>query len=195
MTITLPSGGVRDWLPRLSPAPNENRSALGTNGQRFIRLGRHWAFDVNLHPMTQTDANAWSDLDEETDVLAWPIDQDDLLNDAEGTPLVAGADQLGNELDIDGATAGLVIPKGWFISVITSSRRYVYQLRSAVTVSGGGTATLPIRPVLRVAPSDNAVVEIAAPKVEGLVTARGFLRQSLSNRVASGAQFTIEERG
>lgn len=193
MSIILPTGGVAGWLPRLVPEPNEVRSAFGTHGQRFTRLGRHWAMDVDLHVMTRATADEWTDLDEETDTLVWPIEQN-ALGASEGTPRVNGAAQLGNSLDIDGATPGLVIPKGRFVSVITGGQRFVYQLRAAVTVDGSGEAALPIRPLLRVSPANDDVVEIAAAKLEGYASWRGRRTQSLLNRLCEGARFTIEER-
>lgn len=194
MSIVLPTGCVAGWAPQLVPQAVELRSAFGTNAQRFARLGRHWSIDVDLHKMTRAAADEWADLDEEADTLVWPIEQS-ALSSAEGAPKVAGAGQLGNSLDIDGATAGLVIPKGRFVSVVTGGRRYAYQVRSAVTVGGDGTATLPIRPLLRVSPANDDVVEIAQAYLEGFVSWRGMQRQSLLNRLVAGAQFTIRERG
>lgn len=193
MTIILPTGGVADWMLEPTPRPARNASAFGTNLQGLTRIGRKFAATVTLHKMTAAAAAAWSDLDEETDVLAWPIDQG-ALNLSEGTPVVDGGSQTGSELDIRGATAGLVIPKGWYLSAITSSRRFVYQTRAAVTVIGDGTATLPIRPLIRWGHADGDTIELAAAKIEGLVSWPGMTRQSLNNRLAMGARFVLEER-
>ncbi|XBQ15797.1 MAG: hypothetical protein ABL308_12670 [Oceanicaulis sp.] len=193
MAIMLPSGGVKDWAFRLVPQPTENRSAYGTNLSRSARLGRHFAFDVALTLLDQAEALDWSDLDEETETLVWPIDQGDLQAANEGAPRVAGAGQGGNALDLDGVTPGYVVNKGAFVSVIISGRRYCYTVRAARTADAGGLITLPVRPLIRVPPPDDAVVEIASPKVEGYVTAAPLKFEYLHR--SAGRTFTIEERG
>jgi hypothetical protein len=193
MPITLPSTDPLNWSAEIVPKPAESASAFGTNRQRFVRLGRHWRFSVTLPLLTQEQALSWSVLDSDTDTMVWSIPQGGLQAAGEGTPRVAGASQLGTTLDVDGLTVGYVVKQGAFISVTTSSRRYVYQVTAQATADGTGAAALSIQPPLRVSPADNDVVEIAAPKVEGLAS-----RQPVSFGVlhrVSGLSFTIEERG
>lgn len=195
MPIQLPTGCVQDWSPGLVPRPNRNSSATGTNTQHFVRLGRHWRFDVSLHAMIQAKAAEWVDLENETDTLLWNIPQGDLVADNEGSPRVAGGSQTGSSLDVDGITIGFVIPQGAFISIITNSRRYVYKVRAAVTADGTGAATLSIIPPLRLSPLNNDVVEISDPKVEGLVDFAGFPHARRRDNIVPSVAFAIEERG
>ncbi|WP_270374991.1 hypothetical protein [Marinicauda sp. Alg238-R41] len=191
--IDLPTGCVEDWTPRLTPRPSRARDSQGLPRGNINQLGKVWAFDVSLHAMTQIDALKWiAELNDNTgDGHRWVIDQGSLISGSEGAPLVAGGSQLGTSLDIDGVTNGMVIPQGAFISIITASKRYVYQLASQVTASGTGTATLAFNTPMRVSPADNDVVEIAAPKIEGFVDFDGMSFARRRRFVSGGAQFTI----
>lgn len=198
MAVQLPTGCVENWTGRLVPQPTVSKSAFGTNRQHFARLGRHWQFDVQLFTMTQTKALEWVQLENETDTLLWNIPQGDLVAANEGTPLVAGASQLGTSLNIDGVTPGFVIPQGAYISITTSGQRYVYQVTAAVTASTTsptGEATLSIQPPLRVSPADNDVVEISSPKLEGYVNFQGLTHARRADNLVRGVSFQIEERG
>ncbi len=193
MPTNLPTTAVVEWSAQIVPPPAESASAFGTNRQRFVRIGQHWRFTVTLPAQSQSTALDWTDLEAPTDTMVWEIPQGDLQAGNEGTPLVDGGGQLGSTLDVDGITPGYVIKKGAFISVISSSRRYVYQVTAEATATGLGEAALSIQPPLRVSPNNNDTVEIATPKVEGLSSADP-LTIGLSY-VQRGRRFVIEERG
>jgi hypothetical protein len=77
-----------------------------------------------------------------------------------GTPLVAGAGQLGNTLNIDGCSNGIT---GWtkagdWISVNSELKIITADADS----DGAGLATLEFRPRLRQAPADNAAIDHTA---------------------------------
>ena len=59
--------------------------------------------------------------------------------------------------------------EGQFFSVIHSGRRYVYMFTADATANGSGNLSAAIFPLLRTALSINDVIEIAQPKIEGLV--------------------------
>lgn len=121
-----------------------------------------------------------------------PIPEPKLPVLAYGTPLVNGAGQLGSSLPVDGLTPGVAVPSGKWLSVIIGGRRYAYFTTAEATASGGGAATLPIYPMIRRSPADNAVVELAAPKIEGRV----ILSDRDVRRIgALSFSFTIRERG
>jgi hypothetical protein len=85
-----------------------------------------------------------------------------------GTPLVAGADQTGSTLDVDGLTADLVIPAGTAFNIHDADARpYLHFTTEDVTANGSGEATLTFSPMMRISPADNSAVELAAPKMEG----------------------------
>lgn len=86
-----------------------------------------------------------------------------------GNVLVDGAGQGGKTLKVKGLTVGITIPKGKWLSVIISGQRFSYLTRATVVVAPGGLASLPIRPMIRVSPPNDSVVELTKPMMEGLV--------------------------
>ena len=126
------------------------------------------------------------------DGAVMPIPEPKLPAVAYGTPLVNGGGQIGSSLVVDGLTPGVVIAAGKWLSITISGRRYAYFTTAQVTASGGGAATLQIYPMIRRSPADNAVVELAEPKIEGRV----ILSDRDVRRIgALGFTFTIRERG
>ena len=81
-----------------------------------------------------------------------------------GTPLVAGASQKGNSLDIDGASTGITnwIREGDVFSVAQQLKIATADANS----DGSGNVTLTFRPRLRSSPSNNAAIDVTDP--EGL---------------------------
>jgi hypothetical protein len=80
----------------------------------------------------------------------------------------------------------------WF-SVVVSGRRYLYQVADAATVDGAGKVTAAISPMQRVSPPNSAVVEIATPYVEGLLT-EGEYGWTVDVAGQTGLSFTISEQ-
>jgi hypothetical protein len=109
-----------------------------------------------------------------------------------GAPRVNGGGQLGSSLVIDGLTPGVIVPAGKWLSVIVSNRRYAYYTTAEVVADSGGNATLPIYPMIRGSAADNAVVELAAPMIEGLVK---MTERDVRRIGALSFSFTIRERG
>lgn len=86
-----------------------------------------------------------------------------------GAPLVEGSGQGGKTLNIKNGEPGVEIRKGKWLSVIILGQRFAYQTRAVVTFDENGKASLPIRPMIRVSPPNDSVVELAKPMMEGLV--------------------------
>lgn len=192
--LTLPSSPQpRSITPRLITARNELTPAFGGTVQRLNRKGSRYALAVEMPPMKYTDALAWDDLMAETDTVLMDVPQPGLVIGSPGAPLVNGAGQSGSSLILDGLTGGYVIRKGQWLSVVISGRRFLYRAASAATASGGGAVTVPLRTMLRSLPPDNAVVEIAVPKIEGFPRmADDALAVGIEHLVS--LSFTIEER-
>ncbi|MFW6299956.1 MAG: hypothetical protein ACOC20_03435 [Oceanicaulis sp.] len=193
--VNLPAGNVRSHVARQASRPSRARNAQGVGAANINQLGKVWAFDVTLTAMLQAAALQWiARLNNNTgDGHRWTIPQGDLIPGSEGAPRVAGAGQLGTSLNVDGVTASMAIPEGAFVSIITAGRRRCYQMAETVTANGSGAVTLVFNTPLRVAPADNDVVEIKAPKVEGLVDFSGMALAALYQ--SRGGAFTITERG
>ncbi len=109
-----------------------------------------------------------------------------------GVPLVLGGNQQGEILSVDGLTPGVVIPKGKWLSVIASGRRFAYLTTAEVIANGSGQAALPIWPMIRRSPPDNAVVELAEPKLEGFV--QDVVEREVRSIGAISVSFRITER-
>jgi len=172
-------------------AKNVLAPAFGDGEQELLRKGSRYALTFQMPPMRYVTSMDWDDLMAEGDTVVMKVHQPGFDTGAPGTPRVNGAGQSGSALVIDGLTNGYVIRKGQFLSVITQGRRFLYRAKANVTVSGG-TATVPLRTMLRFPPGDNDVVEIAQPMIEGFVRDLGEWSVGIDRLV--GLQFTVRER-
>jgi len=136
--------------------------------------GQRWEADIALPPMKREDAEAWITFFMK---LYGPVGSF-LLGDpnaatargsastAAGTPVVNGASQTGNELDIDGlpASATGYLKAGDYIQLNTGSLSQLYKVLDDVDSNASGEATLTIWPDLRSSPLDGATVTVANAK-------------------------------
>jgi len=127
----------------------------------------------------------------DTVAFDWPLP--DAGVGSPGAPLVKGAGQTGTSLVIDGFNVGYAIKDGQFFSLIQGGRRYLHMATADATASGAGEATVSFLPMLRVSPSDNAVVEFAQPKIEGLIQTDD-VKAPLSIDHTVSLTFSIEEQ-
>lgn len=84
-----------------------------------------------------------------------------------GNPIVNGAGQTGETLQLRGLTAGVTILDGKFFSLIYGGRRYLHHAAADTVVGASGAVALPIFPMLRISPNDGATIELAKPYIEG----------------------------
>lgn len=77
-----------------------------------------------------------------------------------GTPLVNGAGQTGNDLNIDGLPAGVtgVAKAGDYIQIGTGLNTRLHKVLDDANSNGSGQASLLIAPRLRSSPADNAPI-------------------------------------
>jgi hypothetical protein len=167
---------------------------LGGAGQRVNRLGSRWRMRVDMPVLTPRQAREWSAALVKGLRLGvlMPILQPETSTGVPGSPLVAGAGQTGTDLDIDGLTPAYGYRIGQWVSVIVSSRRYLYQISASGFADTSGVATLPIEPPLRVSPADNDTVELGLPYIEGLLAEAPSWMLDV-DRLARGFSFAIEE--
>jgi hypothetical protein len=168
--LTLPTvPAPRSMGIELVTAKNTLTPAFGGSDQELLRKGTRYALSFEVGPMAYVTSMDWDDLMAEGDTVLMRVYQPGLVIGAPGTPLVNGAGQAGTSLVIDGLTAGYVIRKGQFLSIVTAGQRYLYRARASATANGSGQATVQFRNMLRRPPADNDVVEIAQPMIEGFV--------------------------
>ncbi len=195
MAIALPNTPFpASMTPRLVTGRAELRPAFGGDLQRLNRVGSRFAIDVTLPVMTYAAAQAWSDINDETDTVTMQIVQPGINTGSPGTPLVNGAGQSGTTLILDGLTPHYVLRKNQWISVSTGGRLYAYRVKTEVAASAGGAVSVVLTTMLRVSPADNSPVQIAAPRIEGFATVPDDAwATNTAGHVA--LSFTIEERG
>jgi hypothetical protein len=195
MAVTLPS----------SPAPASAtvtpldfgavlEPGLGGPSQYIGRLGDRYEVAVQMPTMEAEVARVFiSRLTQaKKSSLVIPFPQPGVAVGAEGAPRVNGAGQAGTALAIDGLPADKAVKEGWFFSVIVAGRRFIHQIAADDVASGDGEVTLSIEPMLRVSPSDNAVVELAEPMIEGFVQGDGT-PWSIDVAAHYGLSFTVRE--
>lgn len=86
-----------------------------------------------------------------------------------GAPQVDGAVAGGTSLPLKGLTPAYAVREGQFLSIIRSGRRYLHSVDAEAIADASGDAVLTITPELRISLAGNETVEIAAPKIEGLL--------------------------
>jgi len=93
-----------------------------------------------------------------------------LLHDqgAPGAPVVATA--TGKTLALTGLTPGYRILEGYWLSIVKSGQHFLHSVRTGATASDSGTATIELNELLRDTFAAGAVVNLAVPQVEGLLT-------------------------
>ncbi|NJC06511.1 hypothetical protein GGQ97_002304 [Sphingomonas kaistensis] len=147
---------------------------LGGETQRVERQGSRWAVQVDMPPMKHpTDGRVFVSRlvrgISEGVRMAFPLLGFD--PGAPGSAVVSGSGQSGRTLNIKSATAGYVFKEGQFFSLVRAGRHHLYQVGTDATVSGGGTATLSIWPMLRAQHLDGDVLHVVQPMIEGYVAA------------------------
>ena len=197
MTVALPTSPAPMGIdPQLLDFGGVITPSLGGVQQRLNRVGNRWAITVQLPPMpAEPLGRQWVAALAEglTDTVLLPWPQVDFAAGSPGATLVNGANQTGSTLNIDGFAANFALRRGQFFSVIVSSQRYLYQVRADINANGAGAVALPITPMIRKSPADNAVCEFAAPMIEGFLQGSGVAWSVDVARMA-GLQFTIAER-
>ncbi|WP_433950772.1 hypothetical protein [Brevundimonas bullata] len=172
-------------------AKNVLSPAIGGAEQELLRKGTRYALTFSMPVMSYVQSMDWDDLMAEGDTVLMRVFQPGLVIPNPGTPLVKGAGQAGTSLTIDGLPDGYVIRKGQFLSVVSAGQRFLYRAKASAT-SVAGTATVPLRTMLRRPPNDNDMVEIAQPMIEGFVRDLGEWAVGVERLV--GLQFTVRER-
>lgn len=168
---------------------------LGGPVQRINRSGNRWAVDVTLPPLSPTDTRRWQAALSAAarEGGRWKVRQIGLMISAFGAVKVAGAEQVGQSLEVDGGTAGAPWAQGQFFSLVVDGQRYLHQLAAAGSFAADGTATLPLVEPLRVSPSDNDTLDFA-PRIEGIIPPEAATVRIGADRLGRVA-FTIEEMG
>jgi hypothetical protein len=164
-TITLPSTPKPQSMSWRFVMPSQTNVSGWTGKRQTIASGRGWwECQITLPPIVGTSLiNPWRSFIAQargrTNDFQIPVDP--TAQSASGaTALVNGAGQTGRSLATDGWPASTtVLQAGQFVTV----NNQLLQLTANVTSNGSGQATISFEPPIRVAPSDNAVIEFRNP--------------------------------
>ncbi len=195
MSVALPT----DPRPQnIDPYPISQRvditALIGAGTQRRERTGDRWGMTFVLPPMTEANAIIWrARLLRAADTCILELPEPGITIGSPGTPLVNGGSQTGSTLVTDAWTAAYVIKEGKWIAVSVSSLIYLYMVTADAAANGSGQASIPIQPMLRASPADNAALIVNPAKIEGYVTIEGGMNITV-NRIMAGCTFRIEER-
>ncbi|NWE54265.1 hypothetical protein [Brevundimonas sp. P7753] len=182
-----------NYSMRAISAANTLSPAFGGADQRLSRKGSRFAIDVSIPALSAAGCGMGLIADllrGETETLVLEIPEH-LPAVAYGAPAANGV-STGSVLAVKGLTPGAVIRKGKFLSIILSGQRFVHIVTAEMTVPAGGLVSLPIWPMLRRPTIDGAVIELAAPKIEGFI--EPGQDWSINSLKAVGMSFTLKER-
>lgn len=169
--LSLPNLDVASvtFLARTVVAVNE--SPFSYSQQVYQHQGMRWEADIKLPPMNRETAEQWSAFllrlrgRYGTFLLGDPNGQTPrgAAASTPGTPLVAGASQTGEQLNIDGApinTTGYLLA-GDYIQIGSGASAQLYKVLEDADTDGSGATTLNLFPNLRTSPADNATIFVA----------------------------------
>lgn len=171
MSKQLPTPRFISAEPTVVSSTIDQRSATGSNRQKGLRKGSHYAYDIALEPMSHAEALDWLDLRNEADTVVLSIPQMGLEIGTPGTTRVNGSGQAGASLSIKGFTPGYVVRKGQaFNHVGSDGVRRIYIANAAVTADGSGNATVTLETMLNWPPLNNDVIDFADVRIEGFAS-------------------------
>jgi hypothetical protein len=180
---------------RLMDFGGELSPFLGGPVQRIERLGSRFAMDIQLPPMRiEPDGRRMiSQLARaKFEGVRVEIPQVDFDTGAPGSTLVDGAVPGGTSLPIKSGTAYYAIKEGQFVTVIHSGRRYVHMAAAQLILDASGEGDLTVHPMLRTPLSNNDVIEIGRPMIEGWISGNEYA-WTLDMARTVGLSFTVAE--
>lgn len=163
--LRVPTPAYVDFGGELTPL-------LGGPVQRINRLGNRYRLGYETAPVPEEPTGrviaAWLRLAKTQGArITWP--QPGLVIGTPGTPLIAEAAEAGSTIKLKGLTAGYAIRFGQFFSIVHAGLRYLHSAAAQSTADGSGNATVVLNEPLRTDIDVDDVVEIASPKIEGLL--------------------------
>lgn len=171
------------------------KPSLGGAAQRLNRMGSRCQLQLSYPPMPSKDKGrilvsrlirAMSD----TVLIDYPLLG--FKPGAPGEPRINGAGQAGKLLICDGFTPHYAIREGQPFSLIHNGRRYVHFVDGGVEANAAGQATITISPMLRISPANDAVLEFARPRIEGMIVGDQLAWQ-MGLEHNFGISFAVEE--
>lgn len=186
-----PGPAAINWQPQ--DFGGNQQGDLGGAIQRVNRLGNRWGVQITMPPMLPDDTLVWQaalmeGLEEGVSMMLCQLCD----FDNSGAVAINGAGQSGKSIICDNATPGYIVKAGQFISVTTGGNSYCYMVASNARADAGGNLAIALTSRLRAEPADDDAVNVAAPKIEGLLAETPTWLYDAS-RLGLGFSFTIVE--
>lgn len=167
--LTFPSDlTFTDMQVTLRNSSAANTSPFSLEQQVYDFRGEVWEISGSLPPMNREQAEVYTSfilsLRGQVGTFLMPIAGAKApLGSWGGTPVVDGASQTGDELDIRGLPSSItgVAKAGDFISLGTGADTHLHKVVFDADSDGSGNATLTIVPRLRESPSDGDSVTVS----------------------------------
>lgn len=170
--LTFPSVSVKDSSFRLIRSTALSTSPFSFAQQAYFWGGEMWQGEVTFKPvrgdeeaairafMAKLRGKFGTFLYGDPDFLALGVQGTN-----NGTPLIKGAGQTGNELETDGWTPNeTVLKAGDYVQTGTGLQSRLYLVVDDVLSDGSGNATINIEPALRSSPVDNSALVTTGAK-------------------------------
>lgn len=142
--------------------------------QVYRHQGQRWEADITLPPMQRADAEQWSSFllrlrgAYGTFLLGDPngATPRGSASATPGTPVINGASQTGDELDIDGLPTSVTgyLKAGDYIQLGSGSSATLHKVLEDVDSNASGEATLNLWPKVRTARADGDTVVVSGAK-------------------------------
>jgi hypothetical protein len=174
MSVLLPDVGYTDLSIIPLDFGGTLSGSLGGADQRLNRLGNRFAVRITTPPLlSKTDGRVFFQrlLSARVSGVMFRFPQAGQPVGAPGAPLVNGAVAGGSTLPIKGLTPRYPIREGQPLSIIHSSRRYLYIAGAEAIADGSGNASLALNQfaMLRTALANGDVIELGVPMIEGML--------------------------
>jgi hypothetical protein len=199
--LAFPSVSVRAARFQLTRSVGKTVSPFTFAEQVILNQGERWEGEVSFVPVRQEDAGLIKSflanlrgsygtfLYGDPDYLAQGP-----LGDASGSPLVDGASQTGQTLDVKSAPINTTgwLKAGDYFQLGTGASARLYMLTADADTDGSGNVTLEFWPNLRTSPSDSQAIIVTGAK--GAFRASGNAAAwDISESNIYGFRFPFEE--
>ena len=163
--LQFPSQCVREITIRSRNIVGISTSPFTGQQQVYKHQGEWWEAEMSFPPMKPENAEQVATFLLKLSGMFGTFLMGDPINKSPrgvgtGTPLVKGAEQVGNELVTDGWTINTpnILKAGDWIQLGSGVTSRLHKVLDNVNSDATGTATLTLFPSLRSSPADNAVI-------------------------------------
>lgn len=199
MTIALPTDppAPADAVPRFLFQGAEQEPPFGGAVTQIEWPGSRFGVDVQMPPLTAAQGRIWVArliAGKGDGRVSFEFPQPDFAPTGNATAAIKTAVSGGTALALKGLAVGQTIEEGQFIAIIVGGERYLHLKAGsgAATANGSGEASFNIEPPLRVPVAVNDVVEVIAPKIEGMLVGNEQ-EWTLDKARTYGISFSIKE--